>query len=136
MRSILKSAAILLAAAALTACGKAGNLTAASVAPAQRAAVAPQSAAIAAPSVRVQAGIISNGAASIISNNAGRVAAPNPADPSLILDPTADLDLAYADSNPPASPADEAAEDAKLAAAAKAAADEPPPYNVDDRMPY
>lgn len=146
MRQFIKPVSILLAFGALTGCGKAASLTAPSV-------LAPAQAQAAAPSVRVTASgivsnnagnlignnagnIVSNNAGNIISNNSARVAQPNPTDPSLILDPSADLDLAYADANPPASPAAEAAEDAKLAAEAKAAEDAPPPYNIDDRMPY
>jgi hypothetical protein len=92
--------------------------------------------AAAAPSIRVEPRIVSNGAGTIISNNSARVSVPNPANTELALDPTADLDRFYAEPNPPATPADEAAEDARLAAEAKVAEDSPPPYNVDDRMPY
>lgn len=135
MRPTFQAIAILTTAVLLTACGKAGSLTAAprATAPAAQASkVSPAQAAR--PQVSIVANgasnIISNGASTIIGNNAAGVNAPiSAAD----LPP---LDLAYADTDPPRSPADEAAEDARIAAAAKAAADAPPNYNVDDRMPY
>ena len=120
MRPTIQAIAILTTAVLLTACGKAGSLTAAPRATtpaAQASKVAPSQAA------RPQVSII-------IGNNAAGMNAPISASE---LPP---LDLAYADTDPPRSPADEAAEDARIAAAAKAAEEAPPNYNVDDRMPY
>lgn len=128
MRSFCQPLAILMAAVALAGCGRA-------VSPAATAVSAPSRflpAGAQASTVRPTVSIIANNGAGIIANNGAGIIANNGAG----LNTLPDLDLRYADTNPPASPAAEAAEDARLAAEARAAQDAPPPYNVDDRMPY
>jgi hypothetical protein len=130
MRTSNMTIALALVALTATGCGKAAlpTMKAAPSVGSVASAAAPR------PAMTVQAGIISNGAASINSNNTANAIAAGELPPG--FDPMADLDLAYADANPPTSPAAEAAEDARLAALAKAAADEPPPYDPNDRTPY
>ena len=136
MRPLIQTFAILMAAATLSACGHAGAPTALKPVGAQPARLQPS--VQARPSVSVQpqsarpgAAIVANNAGNIVSNNAGNIVSN--AGAGLV---NHDLSFMYEDSTPPASPADEAAEDARLAAVAQAAAEAPPPYNIDDRMPY
>lgn len=138
MRPFCQPLAILLAAIALTGCGRAASPTVAPVSGSSRLQPAAQAQAPAQrPTVSLIANnsgrIVANNGAGIIANNGAGIIANNGAG---LTNALPELDLRYADSNPPASPAAEAAEDARMAAEAKAAADAPPPYNIDDRMPY
>lgn len=130
MRSLTLTLAIVTSVVALSGCGKAAVPTSA-LKPGAAQTSRLQPAAQARPSVSVQPHAAAKPGAAIIANNAGNIVSN--AGAGVV---SHDLSFMYEDSTPPASPADEAAEDERLAAVAQAAAEAPPPYNIDDRMPY